>query len=92
MSNPQLYNGKLWKCPNTAYLRELLSVTEQEDANEWQEYIVDGVPVDCSDEELTNFCTRSTLPERVCNMCTARPLHFNAAIQEKVKRKVIITK
>lgn len=90
--NPQLYNGKLWKCPNTAYLRELLSVTEQEDADEWQEYIVDGVPVDCSDEELTKFCNQSILPEKVCNMCTARPLHFSAAIQEKVKRKVIITK
>ena len=90
--NPQLYNGKLWKCPNTAYLRELLSVTEQEDADEWQEYIVDGVPVDCSDEELTKFCDQSILPEKVCNMCTARPLHFSAAIQEKVKRKVIITK
>ena len=82
----------MWKCPNTAYLRELLSVTEQEDADEWQEYIVDGVPVDCSDEELTKFCNHSILPEKVCNMCTSRPLHFSAAIQEKVKRKVIITK
>ena len=90
-TNTQLYNGKLWKCPNTAFLRELLSVTEQEDAPEWQEYIVDGVPVDCTDEELTKYCARTILPERVCNMCTYKPLHFSAAIQEQVKRKVIYT-
>ena len=90
-SNSQLYNGKLWKCPNTAFLKELLSVTEQENADEWQEYIVDGLPVDCSDDELTKFCAKSTLPERVCNMCTCKPLHFSAAIQEQTKRKVINT-
>ena len=90
--NAQLYNSKLWKCPNTAFLRELLSVTEQEDDPQWQEYIVDGVSVDCSDEDLTKFCRGSTIPDKVCNMCTARPLHFSAAIQQKVKRKVIITK
>ena len=90
--NTQLYNGRLWKCPNTAFLRELLSVTEQNDDPEWQEYIVDGVPVDCNDTDLQKFCYNSRVPEKVCNMCTSRPLHFSAAIQEKVKRKVIITK
>ena len=89
--NTQLYNGRLWKCPNTAFLRELLSVTEQSDDPEWQEYIIDGVSVDCTDEELTKFCYNSKIPEKVCNMCTAKPLHFSAAIQEKGKRKIIIT-
>jgi len=90
--NTQLFKGKLWKCPNTAFLRELLSVTEQSDAEEWQEYLVDGLPVDCSDEELTKFCEQSILPHKVCNMCTSKPLHFSGAIQERGKRNVIISK
>ena len=89
--NTQLYNGKLWKCPNTAFLQELLSVTEQSNDDEWQEYLVDGLSVNCSDEELTSFCKRSKLPDKVCNMCTSKPLHFSAALQENTKRKVIVT-
>ena len=91
-ANTQLYNGKLWKCPNTAFMRELLFATDQSDDADWQEYIVDGLPLDCSDDELTNFCNNSRIAEKVCNMCTSRPLHFSAALQEKSKRTVIITK
>ena len=87
--NAQLYGGRLWKCPNTAFLRELLYVTEQQDDPEWQEYLVDGLPVTCSDDELTKFCSNSKLPESVCNMCTAKPIKFSAALQERSKRKVI---
>ena len=90
--NTQLYNGKLWKCPNTAFLRELLFVHEQDKDEVWQEYIVDGLPVDCTDEELTNFCENTKMAESVCNMCTTRPLRFSASVQERGKRKVIISK
>ena len=89
--NAQLYNGRLWKCPNTAFLRELLSVTGQSDDDEWQDYIVDGVPVDCSDDELTKFCTNSRIAENVCNMCTAKPLHFSAAIQDSINKSLATT-
>ena len=91
-SNTQLYNGKLWKCPNTAFLREMLYVMDQSDDPDWQEYIVDGLPVDCTDEELELFCDNNLKAESVCNMCTSKPLHFSAAQQQKTKRKVIITK
>lgn len=72
-------------------MRELLSVTEQSDADEWQEYLVDGLDVNCSDDELIKFCENSRLPNKVCNMCTAKPLHFSAAIQENGKRKIIVS-
>ena len=81
----------MWKCPNTAFLREMLDVTGQRDDPEWQEYYVDGVSVDCADDELTKFCEGSILPDSVCRMCTAKPLHFSAAQQEKTERKVINT-
>ena len=90
-SNTQLYNGKLWKCPNTAFLREMLYVMDQSDDPDWQEYIVDGLPVDCTDEELELFCSNNVKAESVCNMCTSKPLHFSAAQQQKTKRKVIIS-
>jgi len=89
--NSQLYNGHLWKCPNTAFMRELLSITGQSDADEWQDYIVDGVPVDCSDDELTKFCNNSRIAENVCNMCTAKPLHFSAAIQDSINKSLATT-
>ena len=90
--NAQLYNGRLWKCPNTAFLREMLYVMEQTGDPEWDPYLVDGVPVNCSDKELETFCDNSIKAESVCNMCTHKPLHFSAAQQQKTKRKVIITK
>ena len=90
--NTQLYNGRLWKCPNTAFLREILYVMEQTGDPEWDPYLVDGLPVNCSDKELELFCDNSVKPESVCNMCTHKPLHFSAAQQQKTKRKVIITK
>lgn len=89
--NAQLYNGMLWKCPNTAFLREMLYVMDQTGDPEWDPYLVDGVPVSCSDEELEKFCKNSFKAEPVCNMCTHKPLHFSAAQQQKTKRKVIIT-
>ena len=90
--NTQLYNGRLWKCPNTAFLREMLYVMEQTGDPEWDPYLVDGLPVNWSDKELELFCDNSVKPESVCNMCTHKPLHFSAAQQQKTKRKVIITK
>ena len=89
--NPQLFNGKLWKCPNSAFLKELLYVTEQSDDEEWEPYISEGLPVDCSDEELEEFCYNSTRAEPICNMCTAKPLRFSGALQQDHKKKVIIT-
>ena len=90
-SNAQLYNGRLWKCPNTAFLKELLYVMDQSEDKEWQEYLVDGLPVNCTDIELKKFCENSIRAESVCNMCTSKPLHFSAALQQETKRKVIIT-
>ena len=69
----------------------MLYVLDQSDDPDWQEYIVDGLPVDCTDEELELFCNNNLKAESVCNMCTSRPLHFSAAQQQKTKRKVIIS-
>ena len=87
--NTQLYNGRLWKCPNSAFLNELLYVTNQENDFVWNKYKKQGLPVDCSDHELKNFCDNSTNHESICNMCTSKPLKFSAAVQSKIKKKVI---
>ena len=87
--NTQLYKGKLWKCPNSAFLEELLYVTEQQDDDCWVPYKSDGLPVDCSDEELAEFCYNSKKAEEICNMCTARPLRFSGALQVNHKKKIV---
>ena len=87
--NTQLYNGRLWKCPNSAFLNELLYVTDQENDLVWSKYKKQGLPVDCSDDELKTFCDNSTNHESICNMCTSKPLKFSAAVQSEIKKKVI---
>ena len=69
-----------------------MCIRDRSEEEEWQEYLVDGLDVNCSDDELTKFCEQSRLPDKVCNMCTSKPLHFSAAIQERGKRNVIISK
>lgn len=89
--NTQLFDGKLWKCPNAAFLKELLYVTEQLEEDFWKPFIGDGLPVDCSDEDLVKLCDNSSKPEQICNMCTARPLKFSAALQTNNHKKIITT-
>jgi organic radical activating enzyme len=87
--NSQLFNGKLWKCPNAAFLNELLYVTDQLEDDCWKPFLGGGLSVDCSDEDLFEFCNRSNKAEQICNMCTSKPLRFNAALQVNHKKKVI---
>ena len=46
---------------------------------------------DCNDDQLTKFCTNSRIAENVCNMCTAKPLHFSAAIQDSINKSLATT-
>ena len=87
--NTQLWKGKLWKCPNSAFLEQLLYATDQSDDEEWQRYLGGGLPVDCSDEELAEFCDNNLKAEDICNMCTARPLYMSAAMQSTKKNKIV---
>lgn len=89
--NTQLFKGNLWKCPNSAFLEELLYVTEQGDDDCWKPFLGGGLPVDCSDEDLAEFCDNSTKAESICNMCTAKPLRFSGALQAQHQKKVIIS-
>ena len=88
--NTQLWKGKLWKCPNSAFLDQLLYATEQLKDEDWQPYIgKGGVSVNCSDEELAQFCDNNLKAEDICNMCTAKPLLMSAALQSKKKKKIV---
>ena len=87
--NAQLFGGKLWKCPNSAFLKELLYVTDQLNDDCWKPFLGDGLSVDCSDEDLIEFCDNSNKSEQICNMCTAKPLKFSAALQVNNKKKII---
>ena len=64
-------------------------MTDQENDLVWSEYKKQGLSVDCSDDQLKTFCDNSTNHESICNMCTSKPLKFSAAVQSKIKKKVI---
>lgn len=72
---PQIHEGKLWKCPQLAYLRMQLVKFGLGDEPEWKPY-VNYRPLDpeCSDAELREFVARED--EQYCTMCAATPELF----------------
>lgn len=73
---PQIHEGKLWKCPQLAYLRMQLEKYGIAGEPIWQSYLKYR-PLEplCSDEELCEFVSRED--ESVCSMCTAEPELFD---------------
>jgi uncharacterized Fe-S cluster-containing radical SAM superfamily protein len=90
--NTQLYEGKLWKCANSAYLKDMLHVTNQLEDESWKPYLdmSKGLSVHCSDEELYEFCENNLKAQNICNMCTSLPV-YHAASQIDTPKKVIIS-
>ena len=64
---PQLYKGRLYKCAQTAYLRDMLKITDQLDSKEWQPYLkYNGVSLD---DNLSEFCQTQEEPAWFCTQC-----------------------
>lgn len=70
---PQIFEGKLWKCPQVAYLR--LMNRKHQLSDEWSEYL-DYQPLEpyCSTNELKEFLNRKV--ESICKMCPAENYFF----------------
>lgn len=68
---PNLYQGRMYKCPPMAVLEHSLDTFDIEDQPEWKPYISDYVTVgtESTDEEIVNWFTQQKNPEKVCNMC-----------------------
>jgi len=72
-SCPNIFEGRLWKCPNLAYLN-LPSVREGL-GEEWAEVLAfTPLAPDCSEEALTTLLAKR--PDPVCTMCPAKPPAF----------------
>jgi hypothetical protein len=73
---PQIHEGKLWKCPQLAYLQMQLEKVGIRDDLDWQSYL-DYRPLDpaCTDAELREFVSRED--EHYCAMCPATPELFH---------------
>ena len=68
--NPQIYNGRLWKCPQTAYLRDTLKSFEQLDDPVWQPYLkYKGISLNPTKEEKEKFIKNQYRPVDFCSMC-----------------------
>jgi organic radical activating enzyme len=72
---PQLHEGKLWKCPQMAYLQMQLEKTGQSDDPDWKPYTA-YTPLEhtCTDAELREFLLRGA--ESCCGMCPAHVRSF----------------
>jgi hypothetical protein len=74
-----LFEGRLWKCPQTASLHLAAAKFSLQSREEWGPYLgYSGVDVTCSDEELAFHLTRG--PEPVCGMCPAKPESYEKDI------------
>ena len=85
--NPQLYKGRLYKCAQTAYIKDLLKTTGQLDSEEWKPYLkYDGISLK---ENLHDFCETQYQPSWFCTQC---PNFYNDIPRKQepksIKRKI----
>jgi hypothetical protein len=67
---PQLFEGKIWKCPPLAYLP--MQDAKVHLSEKWKPYLAyKPLSSDCSDQELEAFFLKGAEP--VCAMCPATP-------------------
>lgn len=70
---PQIFEGKLWKCPQIAYLN--LMERKFQLSNQWDDYLAyQPLMPYCSTEELRAFIAREAEP--ICNMCPSENHYF----------------
>jgi hypothetical protein len=70
---PQLYEGKIWKCAQLAYLP--LQNARHSLSDRWAPYLgYQPLNADCTDQELQEFFEREE--ESHCSMCPANPEKF----------------
>jgi len=69
----QLYEGKLWKCSQIAYLEPLMKRINN--TKEWDKYRNIYNPLNYTDDEdkFLDFEQRLKKEETICNMCPANP-------------------
>tara|TARA_R110002126_G_scaffold24948_2_gene85919 strand:- start:1463 stop:2386 length:924 start_codon:yes stop_codon:yes gene_type:complete len=65
--NTQLYKGRLYKCAQTAYVKDILKTTDQLNSEEWKPYLkYDGESLD---GDLNKFCKTQYEPSWFCTQC-----------------------
>lgn len=73
---PQIHEGKIWKCPQMAYLPMQLEKVGLSEHPEWATYLkYKPIGPDCTYEELEEFLNRED--ESCCKMCPAKYEYFN---------------
>ena len=88
MSNcPQIYKGKLYKCPHTAYLKDALSITDQLNDSFWKKYRYDGYDI-YDNQQISKFLKTVYEPEDICSSCpeTFTPITKNQDYDIKKKK------
>ena len=72
---PQIHDGKLWKCPQMAYLPMQAAKYGLEGVDEWKPYLAyTPLSAECSEVELREFLSRKAEP--CCGACPAGKVLF----------------
>jgi sulfatase maturation enzyme AslB (radical SAM superfamily) len=66
---PLLYQGKIYKCSTSGLLKNTVNRVAPELMPHWEPYIVQGLGVDCSDNELLDFINNFGKPHAQCGQC-----------------------
>ena len=86
---PQLYNSKLYKCPHTAYFKDVLNIKGQMNDEVWQKYLdYDGYNI-YDDNEIKTFLKSVYVSENICSSCPGTPTYVTINQDYSVKKKII---
>ena len=66
---PLFVDGKLYKCSTVGLLKRVLRDHGQLEDPDWHEYLDVGLPLDCSDQEITDYANNYNKPHAICKMC-----------------------
>lgn len=68
---PLLYQGKIYKCSTSGLLKDTVNKVALDLRSQWDQYIVSGLDISCSEAELSGFIDNFGHPHLQCGQCPA---------------------
>lgn len=66
---PLLFEGKIFKCGTVGLTPDLLKRFGNPNKSQWEPYLVSGLGVDSSDQEIEQFVNNFGKPHSICRQC-----------------------
>jgi len=69
---PLLFENKIFKCGTVGLTPQLLKRFGNPNQEQWQPYLVDGLTIDSSDQDIENFVNNFGKPHSICRQCPSQ--------------------